>query len=1053
MEYTLEQLKMIFDCIPGIAVMNVLRNGEHHNLFFKDSVPGFFGVSKEEIINEYKQDASLIMLEEDRKVLNSYAVGIINTNHEISLSCRCKHAILGFIWVQVIFRYLGTYQGDPIYLSVFHGEGKDLATNAPGGIIVYSGEGDDQLYYISPNMLRMLGYCETEFRTKVKNHFSLIIYQKDRKQVISDIDQQVAKDNYVNIDYRIEKKDKTLMWVHNEGHCVVDETGRKTCYVSINDVTETIREKERLTLQTSEMERIIANIPSGIMVYKVKKSKIEFVAANNTVFNELGLSREQLVNGVQKDFVKIIHPDDLKNTVSIMSKFGTPNAHFSFITRLRSNKEANYKWLRFETKTVNAKDEVFAYSIISDVTIEKENEQALEKKRQYELERFNHEYQLLVMSKTNSLCMFVLNLSKNTCDLLNGKSQGWVDLIADKSVDGLLNNVIKYIDNEDAQHAFSKVMSCKSLLTLYEEGQRMQEMVYRRSDEKGNLIWVRLVVSMLEEPISHDVVAAMYSEDIDTQIKDREIIQRVTDREFDYIALINVKTHKYQSRYIGNVLKNYQEFNGEKLNVTWDYETVVERAILNWIDEDKREEMRQKLQLNYVIKQLKDDEVFKLVLSGNSPTGENWKQLRFSWLDDTNNWIMVEQMDITEMIIKQREELMERLNTEQELRQVAVTANKMKSDFLSNVSHDMRTPLNAVLGYDRLALETDDIELKDRYLKKIRSAGETLHSLIDDTLDLQKIESGKMVLKKSISECTSIIAGVVDSVKPMMDAKGINFELVKCQQVETYVNVDYMRIEEILINLLSNAIKFTKPEGNIKMQINCEDLDKQYIETRIVISDDGIGISDGFLPKVFEPFAQERGVDNFDTGGSGLGLSIVKKLVDLMGGTISVDSELNKGTVFTVKLKLERAEPVEHREESVDVSAINLNGKRVLLCEDNDMNREIVHMILAKWGVLVDETSNGALAIQKYAEAEPNTYDAILMDIRMPIVDGYQATAAIRNSKHADAGKIPIIAMSADAYSEDIRRCLDSGMNAHLAKPINQEILYKELGKWLNKQS
>ncbi len=463
--------------------------------------------------------------------------------------------------------------------------------------------------------------------------------------------------------------------------------------------------------------------------------------------------------------------------------------------------------------------------------------------------------------------------------------------------------------------------------------------------------------------------------------------------------------------------------------------------------------MRQKLQLNYVIKQLKDDEVFKLVLSGNSPTGENWKQLRFSWLDDTNNWIMVEQMDITEMIIKQREELMERLNTEQELRQVAVTANKMKSDFLSNVSHDMRTPLNAVLGYDRLALETDDIELKDRYLKKIRSAGETLHSLIDDTLDLQKIESGKMVLKKSISECTSIIAGVVDSVKPMMDAKGINFELVKCQQVETYVNVDYMRIEEILINLLSNAIKFTKPEGNIKMQINCEDLDKQYIETRIVISDDGIGISDGFLPKVFEPFAQERGVDNFDTGGSGLGLSIVKKLVDLMGGTISVDSELNKGTVFTVKLKLERAEPVEHREESVDVSAINLNGKRVLLCEDNDMNREIVHMILAKWGVLVDETSNGALAIQKYAEAEPNTYDAILMDIRMPIVDGYQATAAIRNSKHADAGKIPIIAMSADAYSEDIRRCLDSGMNAHLAKPINQEILYKELGKWLNKQS
>ncbi|MFZ2757196.1 MAG: ATP-binding protein [Atopobiaceae bacterium] len=397
--------------------------------------------------------------------------------------------------------------------------------------------------------------------------------------------------------------------------------------------------------------------------------------------------------------------------------------------------------------------------------------------------------------------------------------------------------------------------------------------------------------------------------------------------------------------------------------------------------------------------------------------------------------------------VRLKEELRRQLEEEKLLRAQADAANASKSSFLSSVSHDMRTPLNGVLGYANLALESEDPAVVRDYLVKTKEAGKTLLSLINDTLDLSKIETGKLTLNKKVASCPQIMENVVTAIKPTMDAKDIDFTLDSERASGASINVDTLLLEKIILNLLNNATKFTPQHGHITMRVECIGREPGRIHDKITVSDDGVGMSREFLKKVFEPFAQERTEKTAHIGGSGLGLSIVKDIVDLMGGRIEVESELGHGTTFTVWLDFEEAEGAASGsagKRDFQLPADALAGRRLLLVEDNEMNVEIARALLESRGAVVTRVENGREAVRAFRGA-PGDFDAILMDIRMPVMDGYQAARAIRALDCERAASVPIIAMSADAYESDVLKSLDAGMNAHIAKPIDAQVMYRTI--------
>ena len=380
---------------------------------------------------------------------------------------------------------------------------------------------------------------------------------------------------------------------------------------------------------------------------------------------------------------------------------------------------------------------------------------------------------------------------------------------------------------------------------------------------------------------------------------------------------------------------------------------------------------------------------------------------------------------------------------------VSETANRAKSMFLSNASHDMRTPLNGVIGYTELALVTEDQNRMLDYLRKIKESSRILLELIQDTLDLSTIETGNYVLHKQTVSCAEVVRGIVTAIEPAAIAKGIIFSVDNSKAIMADINIDIHRVQEILLNLLNNAIKFTDAGGKVELAIECVGSTDRVIHDKLIIRDTGCGISKEFLPKIFEPFAQEHNWDGKRIGGTGLGLPIVKRLVELMEGRIEVKSELGKGTEFTVYLDFERAKKCEHQEAQMLSNLDKLKGKRILLCEDHPLNADIAVRLLERQGMQVTVAKNGKIGVGIFQKSTPDFFQLVLMDVRMPIMDGLEATKAMRASARDDARRIPIVGMSANAYDEDFQRAREAGMNDYIAKPVMPMILYNTLAKWI----
>ena len=411
---------------------------------------------------------------------------------------------------------------------------------------------------------------------------------------------------------------------------------------------------------------------------------------------------------------------------------------------------------------------------------------------------------------------------------------------------------------------------------------------------------------------------------------------------------------------------------------------------------------------------------------------------------------MVQKRNINKLLAAKNLELETALAAKREALQVADQANSAKSEFFARMSHDLRTPLNAVLGFVTLAMdEPNNPPTTQDYLEKIHLAGKYQLHIINDILDMAKIESGKLELNLAITAGNKLHDDMATIFREQASEKGIKLRTDFTQARAKWLYLDDLRLRQIYANLLSNAIKFSQSGTEVSWRVRDIVIEDGMLYYESVISDQGCGMSKEFMTKLFEPFAQEHA---FNAAlGTGLGLSIVKHLVDLMGGTIKVTSEVGRGTTFTLQMKVKIASPQEAMQSHSAIPSSDLQGCHILLCEDNKTNTLVAQRLLEKVGCTVDTAENGKLGVD-YFEASPlGAYAAILMDIRMPVMNGLEATAKIRALPRTDAQTIPIIAMTANAFNEDVKKCLAAGMNAHVAKPIDVQYLYDVLKEQIQK--
>ena len=528
----------------------------------------------------------------------------------------------------------------------------------------------------------------------------------------------------------------------------------------------------------------------------------------------------------------------------------------------------------------------------------------------------------------------------------------------------------------------------------------------------------------------------------------REIIEGLGKEYFSVLAVELDKDRVLSYRESGENGKIISDFC-RKCGNRWS--KIIPSYAETMVSDNTNGEFENQLGLETLRSQEKD---YSMTYEFKLETGINYHQVRVAFVKkkDGTRMAVVGTRNIDSLIKKERMQ-------EEKLKKAYVAAenaNKAKTEFLNNMSHDIRTPMNVILGYNQL-MKSQLTESKQLdYQKKIEQSGKLLLAIINNVLDMARIESGKIKVDENYERVGEVVDEIISTFSSEAEEKEIH---LSGSMKVTHRNIlcDGTKIREIYVNLVSNAMKYTPRGGNVTITVEELPCEKEgYMKVKSEIKDTGIGMSKEYLPTLFEPFSREQNTTTGRIGGTGLGMPIVKKMVDLMGGSIEVASELGKGTVFTFTLmhKIADRKFYSQKTEAAETSEMgkNLSGKHVLLAEDNDLNAEIAVTVLEETGIVIERVEDGIQCVNRVVQMSPGTYDLILMDIQMPNMDGYQAAQCIRHLDDKMKAEIPIIAMTANAFAEDRKKAFDAGMNGHIAKPIDIEKLGAVILSVLNKQ-
>lgn len=783
-------------------------------------------------------------------------------------------------------------------------------------------------------------------------------------------------------------------------------------------------------MDDSVKKALLHQMPAGIAVFRLETDGYVPLFVNDDILEKSGSTGAELARALSGDVSLIVHPEDAERVALMLYKSGVTGGMFSETVRLRL-KGGGYSWTDVHLNSVQEETGTYLLSFtLNDVNTQKENELRLERTYEELLGVMNNTPGGIVVFDTkNNREPFPTFVSTGMYRLLEGSK---ADVTALYSKD--FYSCIHPGDRENVIRAMEEAIRNLSPFQI----------TVRLRAVTGNYVWVDANGTVeLTEGLRRVYVSFTYSSaDRETQRILKNILDMFAREQYDNICLVDSEKRTFRILSFNN---DEDYFVPEKGG---NYDEVVSDLILRFVIEEDRERIFNELNLDVLSEKLKAEGETEHYFSIRNMSGNvHYKKLWARRLENEGGSFALVMSDCTEL----RRRQIESQKTLVDAMEAAKQANVAKSVFLSRMSHDIRTPLNAIIGFTKIGLDDPDCGESGRErLEKIETASEYLLSLVNDVLDMSRIESGKFNLKKEPFDMNGFIDGICAVISQQCVAKGLKLTCSAAENLRPLYVGDSLKLQQVLMNIMGNAVKFTPSGGEISVLAEETASYAGHAMLRFTVADTGVGISEEFIPHLFEPFTQESG----DAGqpGTGLGLAICKSIVSLMGGSIEVKSQKGKGTRFVISVQLgiladenSNIGKVPAKEKKIPGTSYDFTGKRVLLAEDNVLNQEIAKYILESVGVKTDVADNGEEACNRFSKSAAGYFDAVLLDIRMPVMDGITAAVTIRAMARPDAGTVPLIAVSADAFEEDISRSLSSGINAHLIKPLDRDLLCSTL--------
>lgn len=915
-----------------------------------------------------------------------------------------------------------------------------LVQNLPGGIAVIRFDmAKKQMLpeYISEGFAAMTGMSTDEAYALYKNDATAGVHPDDLDYIIGRLNQHLKKhlDTCENI-YRLRKKDGSYIWIKNNSSLILSPNEIPLIYAVYSDITKEIEAQNKLRQKYNDLLLRQQNYPLSNEIL----SGYCDITANRIlrIYDKTGIDPLQKFGFERQNFFKglatlIESPEERQHFLNtflnapLLEKFaqGINSQELECFIRMPHDNSGHY--LKCVINMIESPDNGHTIGVLSvlDLTQFKINDQI-----SMHLAHAHYDFIATCDFNSDSYQLFFTNSKAN----LMPPEQGSYS----KNIVAFLQTFTVPKDREFCMEMFDPANMQRR---LYHENS--YSFHYSLKDEQGHIYTKNMIVFLIDQRLNK---VGMARADITDYVREQRALLNTLAYTFEQLSIINLVTKEFTMYTRKSVLQNLSPYKCA------DFNRALHKLSLPYTKLAADETAAEKFSLPVILSRLAEKPQgyeFTLPYLANDGSEKN-KQINVLWGDEGHHTICLVRCDVTDIISAEKNSR----SVLQNALDLAQEANRAKTDFLSAMSHDIRTPMNAIIGMTDLALDDlDNRQHISEYLDIIKSSSSHLLTLINDILDMSRIEKGKLKLARTSFNLSVEIDRFCSRYQLLMDKNSLNFlhntELLHCNCIG-----DTAQLQRIWDNLVSNACKFTPPGGTVTFSA-CElPSDNERLGWyKFTISDTGIGIDSESLQHLFDPFFRSSDVISKHIEGSGLGLAIVKNIVDYKGGTISVASKPGEGTTFTVTLPLhfdtEAEHPVEKPTHTFGSADFDFSGKSLLLAEDHPINQKVAELILEKTGAAVTIVENGLQCTELFTGSAKGSFDAILMDIQMPVMNGYEAAQAIRSSTHPQSATIPIIAMTANAFAEDIKNALSAGMNAHIAKPIDPQKLYETLAAYI----
>lgn len=1038
--------ELINNILPsGFAITTTYP--DYHIIYVNDMLVSMLGYeSKEALTNELNFSAMSYVHPEDLARVRAAAPTRNGKFDPFDITYRALKKDGGYLWVNQRSQHILEENDSEIVLAYYMDvtEQKQLeqsllleaqryetlVNSIPGGVGLYRLDEKFTPTYFNDRVCELCGMTRAEYEAAIQKSAISVFHPDDIAGMVEEINTAFAQKRKVDYTYRLLQKQGGYKWIHVSGEWLTEQGDSPVLCAVFTDVND--QKTAQHALKESELRYKAAVSSSGINIWEYDVESDTVTVFSNS--SRLKKGCQVVPNYIQSTIDHgYIHENSIPDYLEVFQKLKQGEPEVAADLWYKTNNELGF-WCERVTYTAicNSHGKAVKYfGVGRDVTKEKNAQK-----------RYQDELAYRMAMQHTTMASLLFNLSQNT--IIDGKSK--FDEITQKmqqskTAQDYMETIYAELITEQAVQECAAAFNRDALIKAFTQNQTVVTMKLPRAIE-GKYYWTTLTARMMKKPDDNDVVAFLYSQDITNEKMMQSVMDAIVKSDYDYLVVVD-GLRDSAMRYSENQLGiNYMHHSDH-------FESDTQQYITQNVCKEDIPRVLHDFKLENILRQLDDNGTHSIFYSvKDKAAGElPKKQLRFTYIHPEHKVFLMTRTDITQVLKEQ-----ERKNKElSEALAFAERANMAKSEFMSRMSHEIRTPINAIIGMAEIASQRlgEPAFVMD-CIEKSQYASKYLLSLIKDILDMSKIESGNIELKHEIIDFYTLIRSIDTIIRMQAEAAGVHFEMTGLGKCRKHYLGDAVRLQQILINLLSNAIKFTDSGGKVALFLECpyEAADKCIL--RFIIQDTGIGISPKFIPNLFQPFSQEHTRSTNNYGGTGLGLAISKNLAVLMGGDIDVESILGKGTTFSVEVCLTPAEePLTDAAKQEGIcdagSGMDFIGKRILLVEDHELNIMVATHLLESKKAMVDVAENGKLGLEKFRSSPVGYYDAILMDIRMPVMDGLTAAATIRRLHRKDAQFIPIIAMTANAFDEDVKKSLAAGMVAHLAKPIDPPLLYRTL--------